>query len=174
MIEQQEVKNFSRFNKPLTMKDIFMNQSFDSCSLAYMYFKPQKPSHRVQGPTYQEHSYWTDPSCAASYQGTEIHWISKLASKDRQVYVTTIFQIHQTRGGIARWCYQRAPRKKKKEREGRMPTNLNQTQVNQLFGDGEVGISFSQQTCQHHRNVSRKRLFYAASPVATRTGSNTL
>lgn len=48
-MEQQEVKNFSSFNKSLTIMGIFVNQSFDSCLLACVPFQQEKPPHKDAG-----------------------------------------------------------------------------------------------------------------------------
>lgn len=62
--------------------------------------------------------------------------------------------------------------KKKKKKEGRMPTNLNQTRVNQLFGDGEITIFLA--PCPASQKCFSKKVTYGASLVETRTGSNIL
>lgn len=63
-------------------------------------------------------------------------------------------------------------KEKKKKEMGRMPTNLNQTQVNQLFGDGEVTIFLAY--CPASQNCFSKKIMYVASLVEMRTGSNIL
>lgn len=53
-----------------------------------------------------------------------------------------------------------------------MPTNQNQTGVNQMFGDGEVTIFLAY--CPASQKCSSKKVIYVASLVEAMTGSNIL
>lgn len=74
-MEQQEVKNFSSFNKSLTIMGFFVNPSSDSCLLCLCALTKQKSLHRIQGPTYPGTGTGQIPSCLASI---ETGFLSKL------------------------------------------------------------------------------------------------
>ena len=52
-----------------------------------------------------------------------------------------------------------------------MPTNLNQSQVNKLFGEGEATIILAH--CpESQKCFSKKEFTYVASLIETKTGNN--
>lgn len=67
---------------------------------------------------------------------------------------------------------EREKTERKKKEEGRMPTNRNQTGVNQMLGDGEVTIFLAY--CPASQKCSSKKVIYVASLVEAMTGGNIL
>lgn len=119
----------------------FWNQSSESKVLVHGL--PRNGNHQTgyRGPL-THISYRTEPSCEAS-QWTEVFWIflscphskdygwrhSHLSNPSNQgrhdQMVPGTIRGHQKRGG---------------GRGGKMPTDLNQTQVNQMPGDGDITV----------------------------------
>lgn len=76
MMEQQEVKNFSSFNKSLAIMAIFVNQGSDSCLLACGLSSDR--NHDIDVGACLPQSQLLDRAFLCMQQGTEIFWISKL------------------------------------------------------------------------------------------------
>lgn len=136
-MEQQEVKT-SPVNKSLTIMGIFVNHSSNFCLLVHglsgdrsypVWFREPLTPGTVTGQSLPAHT---------ASKWTEVLWIPKLPSLCGR---TGLRHSHlsnpSNQGRHDQMVLLEGTRKKKK---GRMPTNLNQTQVNQLAGDGEVTI----------------------------------
>lgn len=72
-MEQQEVKNFSAFNKSLTIMG-----SLGTTALIPAYLP--ETTTQDSGAPHPEHSYWPDSFWAAHSEETEVQWIPKVPS----------------------------------------------------------------------------------------------